>query len=87
VAHKIRIVRKPLLNKDGKPSKRNATYDVVDKTRGRTIVVMEGLPSEAAAKEWARDYRTITLEDHYEKHPNDQAFINKHTPKLIGEDK
>lgn len=77
MAHKVKVRVVPHRNKDGSLSDVKKDYLVVDKTR-RGLVTVAVCNSWAAAKKALDEYRVQIFYAHKSKHPNDQAFLNKH---------
>jgi hypothetical protein len=77
VAHKIRIVDRPHVNANGKPSATKRDYFVRDKTRSGTKVYGP-FTSKKDAENAAAECREKVFIDHLATHPNDAHFRAKH---------
>lgn len=76
MAHRIKIVERPYIKADGTKSATKVLYDVVDKTRGRLVVV--GTTTNKADAVSIRDaYRESLYERHIAAHPTDEMFVKK----------
>lgn len=77
MAHKKKIEVIPHKNKDGKFSHKVKDYQVVDRTRGKRVVVGVASTLRAADDMWD-SYRNKVVAQHLRNHPNDVAFQLKH---------
>lgn len=77
MAHNIKIKPVPHINKDGSVSASKKDYKVLDRHRGKTMVVGVGSSMKAAENLLIQHRRNI-VEEHLTSHPNDSAFIRKH---------
>lgn len=77
MAHNITIKPVPHVNGDGRASKTKKDYQVIDRTRGKRVVVGVA-SSREKAEQIVRDYRGQVAEQHLSTHPNDRAFKEKH---------
>lgn len=77
MAHNIRIVPFPHTNKDGSKSATKKDYRVIDRTRGKRVLVGVATTLKGAAK-LVEDHREQTVAKHLLQHPNDTAFLRKH---------
>lgn len=82
MAHNIKIVPVPHKNKDGTLSEHRHDYEVIDRHRGKKVLV--GVASNPkAAETLMQQHRNRVVADHLEKHPNDGAFKSKHAVEEI----
>ncbi len=77
MAHRIRVLWIEGTNKDGTVSKRNGVFRVLDKTRGKIVVLGEYDTREEATQKM-REYRAVLFDQHITTHPNDTHFVQKH---------
>jgi hypothetical protein len=77
MAHHIKVLSRPHKNKDGSESKTKKDHLVIDRHRGKKVVVGVAT-SKKAADEMIEEYRVGVRWTHAVTNPHDHAFLSKH---------
>lgn len=76
MAHKIKVLSKPHVNKDGSESKTKKDWFFRDRNRSG-VFVSELYGTQKEAQRESEIYRDRLADEHVKRHPNDTNFLNK----------